>query len=101
MMLLVCFDLPRLTPKEVSDANRFRKHLINLGFNMKQYSLYEREVRRIETKNKLIAEIYKKIPETGEITLYELPDEVNNSQIVILGDGVFRKAEKNPEMIIL
>ena len=46
MMLLVCFDLPRDTKKERKQANLYRKRLVELGFAMKQFSLYEREIRQ-------------------------------------------------------
>lgn len=41
MVLLVCFDLPRETKRERKQAAEYRKRLVELGFSMKQYSLYE------------------------------------------------------------
>ena len=54
MMLLCAFDLPRETKEERKAANKYRKRLVELGFAMKQFSLYEREVRHIDVKNRLI-----------------------------------------------
>ena len=50
MMLLCAFDLPRETKEERKAANKYRKRLVELGFAMKQFSLYEREVRHIDVK---------------------------------------------------
>ena len=36
-------------------------------------------------KDKILEILQQEIPDTGSITLYVLPDEVNNSQITILG----------------
>lgn len=49
-MLLLSFDLPRNTKQERKQANLYRKRLVELGFSMKQFSLYEREVLSINTK---------------------------------------------------
>ncbi|MBT9060692.1 CRISPR-associated endonuclease Cas2, partial [Lactobacillus delbrueckii subsp. bulgaricus] len=85
MVLLLSFDLPRNTKEERKKAAKYRKRLVELGFDMKQYSLYEREVESDTTKDHLIGILKKEIPDDGMITLYLLPDEVNNKQINILG----------------
>ena len=46
MMLLVCFDLPRDTKENRKEATKYHKKLVELGFTMKQFSVYEREVRQ-------------------------------------------------------
>lgn len=100
MMLLVCFDLPRETKIERKQAAHYRKRLIELGFSMKQYSLYEREVRNTSTRNNVIQILKQELPNTGMITLYLLPDEVNNQQITILGDQAIRVSSPNPRLRI-
>jgi len=52
LVLLLSFDLPRNAKQERKQANLYRKRLVELGFSMKQFSLYEREVLSINTKNK-------------------------------------------------
>lgn len=44
MVLLLSFDLPRNTKEERKEVAEYRKRLVELGFDMKRYSLYEREV---------------------------------------------------------
>jgi len=101
MMLLLIFDLPRSTKEEAKAANEFRKHLISIGFSMKQHSKYERPVQRLKTRDKILNDLKQRIPTTGQITVYELPDEVNNNQIVILGNKAFKKSHKNPQLIVM
>lgn len=101
MMLLVTFDLPRQTPQDRKQANEFRKRLIRLGFTMKQFSLYEREVRSTKTTIKVIEILKKQLPKSGSITLYQLPNEVNNNQITILGSGEIQRVQQSPRLIIL
>lgn len=68
MMLLCAFDLPRETKEERKAANKYRKRLVELGFAMKQFSLYEREVRHIDVKNRLIDILREELLDTGAIT---------------------------------
>lgn len=68
---------------------------------MKQYSLYEREVQSNTTRNRLIEILKKEIPDSGLITLYLLPDEVNNKQITILGKDAPKVTVGAPHLIVL
>lgn len=100
MVLLLSFDLPRNTKQERKQANLYRKRLVELGFSMKQFSLYEREVLSINTKNKLIQTLNEEIPDVGLITLYLLPDEVNDKQVTILGKNAPHYTIGRPRLIV-
>ena len=100
-MMLLSFDLPRDTKEERKQASEYRNRLVELGFSMKQYSLYEREVQSNTTRNRLIEILKKEIPDSGLITLYLLPDEVNNKQITILGKDAPKITVGAPHLIVL
>lgn len=101
MVLLLSFDLPRNTKKERKQAAQYRKRLVELGFSMKHFSLYEREVLSVTTRDNLIRVLQTEIPETGLITLYLLPDSVNDKQITILGAKQIHKSVGKPHLIVL
>ena len=101
MILLIFFDLPRHSKEERNEASKFRKHLISLGFIMKQYSVYERPIQRLETRNKIFEDIAKHLPKKGSISLYELPDYVNEKQMTLRGKNIIIKANKKPSLIVL
>ncbi|QHW35982.1 CRISPR-associated endonuclease Cas2 [Staphylococcus ursi] len=101
MILLVCFDLSRETRLDRKKANKYRERLLELGFSMKQFSLYERYISTAQKKDKLLEILQKEIPDTGSITLYMLPDEVNNKQITILGKNAELIKEREPKLIFL
>lgn len=101
MYLLVSFDLPRDTKFERKMASEYRTRLLELGFSMKQFSLYERYVSDVQKKDKILEILQQEIPDTGSITLYVLSDEVNNSQITILGKEVKVVVRKEPKLIFL
>ena len=71
MYLLVSFDLPRDTKFERRVASKYRTRLLELGFSMKQFSLYERYVSDVQ-KDKILEILQQEIPDTGSITLYVL-----------------------------
>lgn len=102
MMLLLCFDLPRDSKEERKQAAEYRKRIVELGFSMKQYSLYEREVKYESTRKRLIEILKSELPDSGKITLYLLPDEINNKQVTILGNNVnIKYATEEPKLIVL
>ena len=68
---------------------------------MKHFSLYEREVLSVTTRDNLIRILQTEIPETGLITLYLLPDSVNDKQITILGAKQIHKSVGKPHLIVL
>lgn len=101
MMLLCAFDLPRDTKGERKAASQYRKRLVELGFSMKQFSLYEREVRQLDVKNRVVDILRSELPETGAITLYLLPNEVNDAQITILGEKSVNKTARVAKIVFL
>ena len=101
MILLICFDLPRETKNERRQAASYRKRLVELGFTMKQYSIYEREIRQKTTREKVIQILKEELPDTGAITLYLLPNEVNDSQLTILGAKAIKRTVRYPRIIFL
>lgn len=101
MMILIMFDLPRETIEERKAANQFQKRLVRLGFEMKQYSVYEREMKTSKNVENLINIICTQLPKEGSITLYQLPNEVSNNQIRILGSGTVKILSNGPKIIVL
>ncbi|GMG69751.1 CRISPR-associated endonuclease Cas2 [Tetragenococcus halophilus] len=101
MMLLVCFDLPRTTRVERKQANKYQKKLVELGFTRKQFSLYEREIKQKKTREKVIEVLRTELPSTGMITLYLLPNEVNDKQITILGENAVKRTIRKPRIVFL
>ena len=68
---------------------------------MKQYSVYEREMRSARNIEGLIHIIRSQLPKEGSITLYQLPNEVSNNQIRILGSGAVKICNVGPKIIVL
>ncbi len=75
MWLLVLFDLPTDTKKDLRAYTLFRKNLIKDGFTMFQFSIYVRHCASMEN-----AEVHKKrvksfLPEFGKVGIVCLTDK--------------------------
>src|SRR5690554_5552044 len=67
MWVLVFFDLPTETKKQRSVATRFRKMLLDDGFNMFQFSIYLRHCPSRENAEVHIKRVKKKLPAEEKI----------------------------------
>ena len=75
MWLLVLFDLPTETKKDIKEYIKFRKNLLKDGFTMFQFSIYVRHCASMEN-----AEVHKKrvksfLPEYGNVGLMCITDK--------------------------
>lgn len=75
MWLLVLFDLPTETKKDIREYTKFRKRLIRDGFTMFQFSIYVRHCASMEN-----AEVHKKrvksmLPEFGKVGILCITDK--------------------------
>ena len=75
MWLFAFFDLPVLTKKERKEASRFRHNLLDLGFEMVQFSVYSRVCPGKEKVQSLIGKISDQLPQNGKIDLLTVTDK--------------------------
>ncbi|MEZ4916220.1 MAG: CRISPR-associated endonuclease Cas2 [Chitinophagales bacterium] len=74
MWVMVLFDLPTDTRKERKAATKFRKHLLDDGFTMFQYSIYIRHCP-IENAEVHIARVKRALPQYGFISIFYITDK--------------------------
>lgn len=75
MWLLVLFDLPTATKRDIREYTFFRKRLIEDGFTMFQFSIYIRHCASMEN-----AEVHRKrvksfLPKYGKICIICITDK--------------------------
>ena len=75
MWVLVFFDLPTETKKQRSVASKFRKYLIDDGFNMFQFSIYLRHCPSKENAEVHIKRVKNKLPEEGKVGILCITDK--------------------------
>ena len=98
MWILVLFDLPVTTKTERGKATRFRNALLDLGFEMVQFSVYMKHCAGKEQAATIQNKITAVVPEHGNIKLLFITDkqfgnivhlgkhstrQINNSQLAL------------------
>jgi CRISPR-associated protein Cas2 len=100
MWLFVLFDLPVGTKKERKAATKFRHALLDLGFEMSQYSVYLKFCAGKEQADALARQIELEMPSSGKVHLVQITDKQYENIRTYRG----RKREpspKNPDQFAL
>ena len=75
MWLVVLFDLPVGTKKQRKAATRFRFKLLDLGFEMTQYSVYLRFCAGKEQADGYARKIEQAMPAEGKVHIVAITDK--------------------------
>lgn len=75
MWLFVLFDLPVGTKKERKAATKFRHALLDLGFEMSQFSVYLKFCAGKEQVESLERKVEEAIPVSGKVHLVAITDK--------------------------
>ena len=100
MWMLVTFDLPVETKKQRKAATKFREHLLDLGFEMSQFSNYLRFCSGKEQFETYVRRIEGNLPEWGNIYIFQFTDR-QYENIVRFSDQARRKSPQNPGQLAL
>jgi CRISPR-associated protein Cas2 len=94
MWMFVLFDLPVGTKRERKAATRFRKDLLDLGFEMSQYSVYLKFCAGKEQADALARRIETVMPSAGKVHIVTITDKQYENIRTYRG----RKREPGPKM---
>ncbi len=75
MWLFVMFDLPVATRKERKQATGFRNHLLDLGFEMSQFSVYLKYCASGEKAEAVGNKIQHRLPYGGKVDILTITDK--------------------------
>lgn len=85
MRLILFFDLPVETKKQIRIYTRFRKHLIRQGYIMLQYSVYAKIFNNYDSAIKHMKKIELECPSEGNIRLLLLTEKQYARMKIIIG----------------
>ncbi len=85
MWVFVIFDLPTETATERKAAAKFRKHLLQDGFTMFQYSVYTRYCPNTENATVHKLRTKKHLPDKGHVTILHITDKQYGAMEVFYG----------------
>lgn len=74
MWIWTLFDLPVVLDEERKRASRFRADLLDLGFEMVQFSVYARHAASKEKAEALADHVGRLIPEGGKVSVLFFTD---------------------------
>jgi len=94
MWLIVMFDLPTQTKKQIKAANRFRINLKKNGFVMFQYSIYIKHCPSYENAAVYQKKVERLLEEDGEVSILTITDKQYSDMIVYFGLNKTQKKEK-------
>lgn len=75
MWMFVLFDLPVTEKAERKEATDFRKFLLDEGFIMTQFSVYQKLLSGKEEVEKYTSKIEKMLPEGGKVDIICITDK--------------------------
>lgn len=100
MWLQVIFDLPVGTPAQRKSATGFRNHLLDLGFEMEQFSVYFRFCSDKSFAEKIIKKVEDELPPNGSVKMLTFTDKQYEGIRSFQG-SCKQKARKNPAQLVL
>jgi len=96
MWIVVMFDLPVVEKSERKAATNFRNSLLDMGFEMSQFSVYMRfcsSQRQIDT---YCAQVEKNLPAGGKVNILQFTDKQYERIITFRGKAK-QPSKKSPE----
>ena len=100
LWLQVLFDLPVTTKSARKQASEFRNFLLDQGFEMSQYSVYQRFCPSREIADKHTRQIEKHLPEAGRVHVLTFTDKQYGSMVTFRGKKK-NPSQKNPDQYVL
>jgi CRISPR-associated protein Cas2 len=73
--IIVLFDLPTDTKQARKQYTMFRKHLLNDGYTMMQYSVYMRHCASDENAQAHVKRVKSFLPPDGEVRIVKITDK--------------------------
>jgi CRISPR-associated protein Cas2 len=96
LWIQVLFDLPVTEEKERKAATRFRNDLLDMGFSMAQFSVYQRCCANKEWAEKYIKKIETLVPESGKVSILTFTDK-QYENIISFNGKKKKPPQKGPE----
>ncbi len=100
MWMLVMFDLPVVEKEERKAATDFRNTLLDLGFEMSQFSVYVRFCSGIAQVDTYCKRVEAALPSGGKVNIIQFTDK-QYERIVSFHRRTLQKAKKAPDQFSL
>ena len=95
MWMMVMFDLPTETSAQRKSATKFRKFLLDEGFEMVQFSVYVQFTGTFESSQKFIRAIKNNNPQYGDVNILFFTDK-QFANIIHIENHVDKSLKEQP-----
>ncbi len=100
MWMVVMFDLPVIEKVERKAATQFRNGLLDLGFEMSQFSVYMRFCTSQAQVDTLCRAVERALPQGGKVNIFQFTDKQYERAITYHGRNK-QPAQKAPDQFDL
>ena len=100
MWIFAFFDLPVTTREERKSACQFRQYLLDLGFDMVQFSVYSKVCPGKPKVQSLIKKISRNLPESGKVDLLTVTDRQFGDIVSFRGKSDKKLPKKTDQLIL-
>lgn len=87
MWILVMFDLPVVSKKERREATQFRNALLDMGFEMSQFSVYMRFCTSTTQVETFCRKVQQSLPKGGQVNILQFTDKQYEKIIAYRGQA--------------
>ncbi len=101
MRIIVFFDLPVVDKKERKIYSKFRRFLLNDGYDMLQYSVYSRLCNGIDMTNKHIKRLMSALPDKGSVRCLTVTEKQYGEMKFLVGNPTIRERRVNAKQLSL
>ena len=94
------FDLPVVTKRQRKRAAKFRMDLLDLGFQMAQYSIYMKFCGQRDAANALAGRVERRVPAQGRVSVLTVTD-AQYERMRVFNGGVRQARVKEQRQLLL
>jgi CRISPR-associated protein Cas2 len=101
MRLIVFFDLPVTTKEKKKAYTRFRRFLLQDGYDMVQWSVYARLVNGADDAGKHMKRLESSLPKEGSIRCLQISEKQFAGMKLLIGQAGFQEKKVTRDQMLL
>ena len=102
MRLIVLYDLPSTTKKDMKEAALFRRQLMNRGFIMMQESVYVKQCINHDSLNRILIYVERILPSDGDIRTISITEKQYIDMKLLKGEkSITEKITEKGNLILI
>lgn len=101
MRIMVFFDLPVKTKEDKRVYVRFRKFLIEDGYDMIQFSVYARIVNGEDAVDKHLLRLQKNLPSAGSVRFLQVTEKQYAAMKLLVGRQTTKEKKVGVQMTLM